>query len=50
MLEDTLYEVDQATYYKINVDPYVQSVQHLNPMMLAENGNLIPSFNLTSIA
>ncbi|MCU5595094.1 BppU family phage baseplate upper protein [Bacillus mobilis] len=56
LLEDALYEVDQATYNKINVDPeysgqklfdkfpYVQGVQHLNPVLTAEGGNLIPPF------
>ena len=56
ILEDALYEVDQATYNKINVDPefsgqklmdkfpYVQGVQHLNPVVVAESGNLIPPF------
>ncbi|HHB1963453.1 TPA: hypothetical protein ACOQ9V_004707 [Bacillus cereus] len=54
LLEDALYEVDQATYNKINVDPeysgqklldkfpYVQGVQHLNPVVSAEGGNLAP--------
>jgi hypothetical protein len=54
LLEDALYEVDQATYNKINVDseysgqklldkfPYVQGVQHLNPLVTVEGGNLIP--------
>ncbi|WP_144508990.1 BppU family phage baseplate upper protein, partial [Bacillus mycoides] len=54
MLEDALYEVEQATYNKINVDPeysgqklidkfpYVEGVQHLNPVLTAEGGNLIP--------
>ncbi|EJV56015.1 hypothetical protein IEO_05516 [Bacillus wiedmannii] len=54
LLEDALYEVDQATYNKINVEPeysgqnlldrfpYVQGVQHLNPVVSAEGGNLIP--------
>lgn len=54
LLEDALYEVDQATYNKINVDPeysgqklldkfpYVQGVQHLNPVVTVEGGNLIP--------
>lgn len=57
LLEDALYEVDQATYNKVNVDtefigqklmdkfPYVQGVQHLNPVVVAEGGNLIPPFN-----
>lgn len=57
LLEDALYEVDQATYNKINVDPefsgqklmdkfpYVQGVQHLNPVVVAEGGNLIPPFS-----
>ncbi|MEK5197391.1 hypothetical protein MHI49_28660 [Bacillus sp. FSL M7-0884] len=52
-----LYEVDQATYNKINVDPeysgqksadkfpYVEGVQHLNPVVVAEGVNLIPPFN-----
>lgn len=56
LLEDALYEVDQATYNKINVDPeysgqklldkfpYVQGVQHLNPVVAVEGGNLIPPF------
>lgn len=56
LLEDALYEVDQATYNKINVDPeysgqklldkfpYVQGVQHLNPVVVAEGGNLLPPF------
>ncbi|HFK1513678.1 BppU family phage baseplate upper protein [Bacillus paranthracis] len=56
LLEDALYEVDQTTYNKINVDPeysgqklldkfpYVQGVQHLNPVVSAEGGNLIPPF------
>lgn len=51
-----LYEVDQATYNKINVDPeysgqklmdkfpYVEGVQHLNPVVVVESGNLIPPF------
>lgn len=51
-----LYEVDQATYNKINADPeysgqklmdkfpYVEGVQHLNPVVVAEGGNLIPPF------
>ncbi|WP_256737436.1 hypothetical protein [Bacillus albus] len=51
-----LYEVDQATYNKINVDPeysgqklmdkfpYVDGVQHLNPVVVSEGGNLIPPF------
>ncbi|WP_235621889.1 BppU family phage baseplate upper protein [Bacillus mycoides] len=54
MLEDALYEVDQATYNKINVDPeysgqklvdkfpYTEEMQHLNPVLTAEGGNLIP--------
>ncbi|MCQ6569293.1 hypothetical protein ACQVPJ_24340 [Bacillus mycoides] len=57
MLEDALYEVDQATYNKINIDPdftgqklmdkfpYVEGVQHLNPILIAEGANLAP--NLT---
>ncbi|MFI8673468.1 BppU family phage baseplate upper protein [Bacillus paranthracis] len=56
LLEDALYEVDQSTYNKINVDPeysgqklldkfpYVQGVQHLNPVVTVEGGNLIPPF------
>ncbi|PFM11703.1 hypothetical protein COJ40_09090 [Bacillus cereus] len=48
-----LYEVGQATYNKINVDtefsgqklmdkfPYVEGVQHLNPVVVAEGGNLL---------
>ncbi|MDA1828533.1 BppU family phage baseplate upper protein [Bacillus cereus group sp. BY25LC] len=56
LLEDALYEVDQATYNKINVDPeysgqklldkflYVQGVQHLNPVVTVEGGNLLPPF------
>lgn len=56
LLGDALYEVDQATYNKINVDPeysgqkladkfpYVQGVQHLNPVVTVEGGNLIPPF------
>lgn len=56
LLEDALYEVDQVTYNKINVDPefsgqklmdkfpYVEGVQHLNPVVVAEGGNLIPPF------
>lgn len=56
LLEDALYEVDQATYNKINVDPeysgqklldkfpYVQGVQHLNPVISVEGGNLLPPF------
>lgn len=56
LLEDALYEVDQATYNKINVDPeysgqklldkfpYVQGVQHLNPVMSVEGENLLPPF------
>lgn len=55
-----LYEVDQATYNKINVDPeysgqklmdkfpYVEGVQHLNPVVVAEGGNLIPPFTDSS--
>lgn len=51
-----LYEVDQAIYNKINADPeysgqklmdkfpYVEGVQHLNPVVVAEGGNLIPPF------
>lgn len=51
-----LYEVDQVTYNKINVDPeysglkladkfpYVEGIQHLNPVVVAESGNLIPPF------
>ncbi|QIW22703.1 hypothetical protein EVG22_31400 [Bacillus thuringiensis serovar andalousiensis] len=54
MLEDALYEVDQTTYNKVNVDPefsgenlvdkfpYVEGVQHLNPVMVAEGENLFP--------
>ncbi|MGM2633939.1 hypothetical protein [Bacillus cereus group sp. Bce040] len=50
-----LYEVDQATYNKINIDteysgqklmdkfPYVQGVQHLNPVVVAEGGNFLSS-------
>ncbi|MGH1093243.1 BppU family phage baseplate upper protein [Bacillus mycoides] len=57
MLEDALYEVDHATYNKINIDPdftgqklmdkfpYVEGVQHLNPILIAEGANLAP--NLT---
>ncbi|WP_144499244.1 BppU family phage baseplate upper protein [Bacillus sp. FDAARGOS_235] len=57
LLEDALYEVDQATYNKINVHPdftgqklidkypYVEGVQHLNPILIAEGVNLVP--NLT---
>ncbi|MGH0487889.1 BppU family phage baseplate upper protein, partial [Bacillus mycoides] len=57
LLEDALYEVDQATYNKINVHPdftgqklidkypYVEGVQHLNPILIAEGANLAP--NLT---
>ncbi|MEG9325605.1 BppU family phage baseplate upper protein, partial [Bacillus cereus] len=56
LLEDALYEVDQVTYNKINVDPeytgqklldkfpYMQGMQHLNPIVSAEGGNLIPPF------
>lgn len=56
LLEDALYEVDQATYNKISVDPeysgqklldkfpYVQGVQHLNPVISVEGGNLLPPF------
>ncbi|WP_429714704.1 BppU family phage baseplate upper protein [Bacillus mycoides] len=56
LLEDALYEVDQATYNKINVHsdftgqklidkyPYVEGVQHLNPVVVADYGNLIPPF------
>ncbi|MCU5196505.1 phage baseplate upper protein [Bacillus mobilis] len=55
-LEDALYEVDQATYNKINVDPeysgqklldkfpYIQDVQHVNPVVVVEGGNLFPPF------
>lgn len=58
LLEDTLYEVDQATYNKINVDPeysgqkladkfpYVQGVQHLNPVMNIAGTN--PSYLYTN--
>lgn len=56
LLEDALYEVDQATYNKINVDPeysgqklldkfpYVQGMQHLNPVVVSEGYNLLPPF------
>ncbi|MEC2390218.1 hypothetical protein BK717_20280 [Bacillus thuringiensis serovar malayensis] len=56
MLEDALYEVDQTTYNKVNVDPefsgknlvdkfpYVEGVQHLNPVMVVDGVNLLPSF------
>ncbi|EEL02937.1 hypothetical protein bcere0014_55020 [Bacillus cereus BDRD-ST196] len=57
LLEDALYEVDQAAYNKINVHPdftgqklidkypYVEGVQYLNPILIAEGANLAP--NLT---
>ncbi len=57
MLEDALYEVDQATYNKINVHPdftgqklidkypYVQGIQHLNPVVVTEGANLIPGLS-----
>ncbi len=56
LLEDALYEIDQTTYNKISVDPeysgqklldkfpYVQGVQHLNPLVTIEGGNLIPPY------
>ncbi|MDM5429060.1 BppU family phage baseplate upper protein [Bacillus mycoides] len=56
MLEDALYEVDQATYNKMNVDPefsgqkladkfpYVEGIKHLNPVVIVEGTNLIPPF------
>nr|WP_254918726.1 BppU family phage baseplate upper protein [Bacillus cereus] len=56
MLEDALYEVDQATYNKINIDPeftgqklmdkfpYVEGIKHLNPVVIVEGTNLIPPF------
>ncbi|MED1405095.1 hypothetical protein P4U07_20155, partial [Bacillus mycoides] len=57
MLEDALYEVDQATYNKINVDPeysgsklidkfpYVEGIQHLNPVVVTEGANLTPGLS-----
>ncbi|MGH0449045.1 BppU family phage baseplate upper protein, partial [Bacillus mycoides] len=57
MLEDTLYEVDQATYNKINVAPeysgsklidkfpYVEGIQHLNPVVVTEGANLTPGLS-----
>lgn len=54
LLEDSLYEVDKPTFDKINIDPeytgqklldklpYVQGVQHLNPVVSAEGDNLAP--------
>ncbi|PGB95050.1 BppU family phage baseplate upper protein [Bacillus toyonensis] len=56
MLGDALYEVNQTTYNKINVDPefsgenlfdkfpYVEGIQHLNPVVIVEGTNLIPPF------
>ncbi|EOO66998.1 hypothetical protein IIC_05324, partial [Bacillus cereus VD021] len=57
MLEDALYDVDQATYNKINVDPeysgsklidkfpYVEGIQHLNPVVVTEGANLTPGLS-----
>lgn len=51
-----VYDVPDDLFAKINVDPeysgqkladkfpYVQGVQHLNPVVVAEGGNLIPPF------
>lgn len=60
ILEDALYEVDQATYNKINVDPeysgrklvdkfpYIEGMQHVMPVLTAEGGNLIPPLSNTA--
>ncbi|MGE7885346.1 BppU family phage baseplate upper protein [Bacillus sp. NPDC094077] len=57
MLEDALYEVNQAIYNKINVDPeysgsklidkfpYVEGIQHLNPVVITEGANLTPGLS-----
>ncbi|MGH1093450.1 hypothetical protein ACQVUB_28620, partial [Bacillus mycoides] len=57
LLEDALYEVDQATYNKINVDPeysgsklidkfpYVEGIQHLTPVVVTEGANLTPGLS-----
>ncbi|WP_235676318.1 hypothetical protein, partial [Bacillus mycoides] len=57
MLEDALYEVNQETYNKINVAPeysgaklidkfpYVEGIQHLNPVVVTEGENLIPGLS-----
>ncbi|MCC2538634.1 hypothetical protein [Bacillus paranthracis] len=51
-----VYDVPDDLFAKINVDPeysgqkfadkfpYVQGVQHLNPVLVADGGNLVPSF------
>ena len=61
LLEDSLYEVDKPTFDKINVDPeytgqklldkfpYVQGVQHLNPVVSTDGVNLIPPFTEWSL-
>lgn len=58
MLEDSIYEVDQSTYNKINIDPeftgkkltdkfpYVEGIKHLNPILSKDNKYLITNIYL----